>query len=129
MSRDLASLGRHDSWDGVRAVVAGFGVSGFAAADNLNHMGAAVTALDEITTDERAEKAELLEVLGAKVRLGEGATADPARRRGPGRHLARVEAVGAAARPGPRARRPDLGRGRARLAPARPGPARRRGWP
>jgi UDP-N-acetylmuramoylalanine--D-glutamate ligase len=56
-------------------VVAGFGVSGFAAADNLNHMGAAVTALDEITTDERAERAELLEVLGATIRLGEGATA------------------------------------------------------
>ena len=74
-SRDLDSLGREDSWDGVRAVVAGFGVSGFAAADNLNHMGAAVTALDEITTDERAERAELLEVLGATIRLGEGATA------------------------------------------------------
>jgi UDP-N-acetylmuramoylalanine--D-glutamate ligase len=74
-SLDLDSLGREDSWDGVRAVVAGFGVSGFAAADNLNHMGAAVTALDEITTDERAERAELLEVLGATIRLGEGATA------------------------------------------------------
>ena len=35
-------LGRHDSWDGVHAVVAGFGVSGFAAADNLTHLGAAV---------------------------------------------------------------------------------------
>ena len=74
-SRDLDSLGRQDSWDGIRAVVAGFGVSGFAAADNLNHMGAAVTALDEVATDERADRAELLEVLGAKVRLGEGATA------------------------------------------------------
>ena len=74
-SRDLDSLGREDSWDGVRAVVAGFGVSGFAAADNLNHMGAAVTALDELSTDERADRAELLEVLGATVRLGEGATA------------------------------------------------------
>ncbi|CUR54017.1 UDP-N-acetylmuramoylalanine--D-glutamate ligase [metagenome] len=68
------SLGRHDSWEGVRAVVAGFGVSGFAAADNLNHIGASVTALDETLTDERAEKAELLEVLGATVRLGPGAT-------------------------------------------------------
>ena len=46
----LDSLGRQDSWDGVRAVVAGFGVSGFAAADNLNHMGATVTALDEVST-------------------------------------------------------------------------------
>ena len=37
---DPQHLGRHDSWAGVRAVVAGFGVSGFAAADNLNHLGA-----------------------------------------------------------------------------------------
>lgn len=73
MNPDL--LGRHDSWEGVRAVVAGFGVSGFAAADNLNHLGASVIALDESDAGERAEKAELLEVLGADVRLGEGATA------------------------------------------------------
>jgi UDP-N-acetylmuramoylalanine--D-glutamate ligase len=75
VSVDLQSLGRHDSWEGVRAVVAGFGVSGFAAADNLNHIGAAVTALDETSSDIKAQKAELLEVLGATVRLGEGATA------------------------------------------------------
>jgi UDP-N-acetylmuramoylalanine--D-glutamate ligase len=69
-------LGRHDSWAGVRAVVAGFGVSGFAAADNLLHLGATVTALDEQAEgrDGRAEKAELLEVLGASIRLGEGST-------------------------------------------------------
>jgi len=72
-----AHLGRHDSWEGVRAVVAGFGVSGFAAADNLLHLGADVTALDERAEgpDQRQEKAELLEVLGAHIRLGEGATA------------------------------------------------------
>jgi UDP-N-acetylmuramoylalanine--D-glutamate ligase len=70
-------LGRHDSWAGVRAVVAGFGVSGFAAADNLLHLGATVTALDETADapDGRAAKAELLEVLGASIRLGPGATA------------------------------------------------------
>ncbi|GAA4721225.1 hypothetical protein [Nocardioides conyzicola] len=68
-------LGRHDSWEGVRAVVAGFGASGFAAADNLNHLGAHVVALDESDAGDRAEKAELLEVLGADVRLGPGATA------------------------------------------------------
>ena len=71
---DPRTLGRHDSWDGVRAVVAGFGVSGFAAADNLNHLGAAVTALDEVVGD-KGEKAELLEVLGADIRLGPGSTA------------------------------------------------------
>jgi UDP-N-acetylmuramoylalanine--D-glutamate ligase len=69
------NFGRHDSWEGVRAVVAGFGVSGFAAADNLNHLGASVIALDESDAGDRAERAELLEVLGADVRLGEGATA------------------------------------------------------
>ena len=71
---DPQSLGRHDSWEGVRAVVAGFGVSGFAAADNLNHLGAGVIALDESPAGKE-EKAELLEVLGATIRLGEGATA------------------------------------------------------
>jgi UDP-N-acetylmuramoylalanine--D-glutamate ligase len=72
---DPTRLGRHDSWEGVRAVVAGFGVSGFAAADNLLHLGAAVTALDEKPAEgERAEKAQLLEVLGARLRLGAGAT-------------------------------------------------------
>ena len=71
-----AELGRHDSWEGVRAVVAGFGVSGFAAADNLLHLGATVTALDEKPDgpDGRAAKAELLEVLGATIRLGAGVT-------------------------------------------------------
>jgi UDP-N-acetylmuramoylalanine--D-glutamate ligase len=72
----LDKLGRHDSWEGVRAVVAGFGVSGFAAADNLLHLGASVTALDDSLGDEvRQEKAELLNVLGADVRLGAGSTA------------------------------------------------------
>lgn len=75
-SPDPSALGRHDSWEGVRAVVAGFGVSGFAAADNLLHLGAAVTALDESTgDDERQERAELLRVLGADIRLGSGETA------------------------------------------------------
>jgi UDP-N-acetylmuramoylalanine--D-glutamate ligase len=67
-------LGRHDSWEGVRAVVAGFGVSGFAAADNLTHLGASVTALDENPAGKE-EQAELLGILGADIRLGEGATA------------------------------------------------------
>ena len=73
MSR-VDELGRSDDWSGVRAVVAGFGVSGFAAADNLTHLGASVTALDE-SADGKLEKATLLEVLGADVRLGAGVTA------------------------------------------------------
>ncbi|HET8604684.1 MAG TPA: UDP-N-acetylmuramoyl-L-alanine--D-glutamate ligase [Marmoricola sp.] len=73
--RPVGSLGRHDSWDGVRAVVAGFGVSGFAAADNLTHLGASVTALDESDAGKRPDQATLLEILGATVRLGPGSTA------------------------------------------------------
>jgi UDP-N-acetylmuramoylalanine--D-glutamate ligase len=73
MSR-VDELGRSDDWSGVRAVVAGFGVSGFAAADNLTHLGASVAALDE-SADGKLEKATLLEVLGADVRLGTGVTA------------------------------------------------------
>ncbi|WP_240916893.1 UDP-N-acetylmuramoyl-L-alanine--D-glutamate ligase [Nocardioides sp. HDW12B] len=70
------ALGRRDSWEGVRAAVAGLGVSGFAAADNLTHLGAQVVVLDETEpTGERAEKATLLEVLGADVRTGPGSTA------------------------------------------------------
>jgi UDP-N-acetylmuramoylalanine--D-glutamate ligase len=72
---DLESLGRRDSWEGVRAVVAGLGVSGFAAADNLTHQGAQVTALDESDAGDRGEKGTLLEILGAEVRLGPGSTA------------------------------------------------------
>jgi UDP-N-acetylmuramoylalanine--D-glutamate ligase len=72
---DLFSLGRRDSWAGIRAVVAGLGVSGFAAADNLTHLGASVTVLDESSAGDREEKGTLLEILGADVRLGEGSTA------------------------------------------------------
>jgi UDP-N-acetylmuramoylalanine--D-glutamate ligase len=75
VSVDLGSLHRHTGWDGVRAVVIGIGVSGFAAADNLLHMGAEVAILAESATEEQQEKAALLEVLGAQVRIGPGATA------------------------------------------------------
>ena len=71
----IDSLGRTSDWSDVRVVVAGFGVSGCAAADNLLFLGAQVTALDETTNEERAEKARLLETLGATVRLEPGATA------------------------------------------------------
>jgi len=73
--RDPAALPRHDSWEGVRAVVAGFGVTGFAAADSLTHLGAQVVALGDKETPEMAERAELLGILGADVRLGAGSTA------------------------------------------------------
>ena len=73
--RPVEGLGRRHDWSGVRAVVAGFGVTGFAAADTLTHLGAAVVALGEQETDDMAERAQLLGILGADVRLGPGATA------------------------------------------------------
>ena len=60
----------------MRAVVLGIGVSGFAAADNLTHLGAGVTVLAEAANDVQREKATLLEMLGAVVRIDAGATAN-----------------------------------------------------
>ena len=72
---NVEGLTRADPWDGVRAAVIGAGVSGFAAADNLLHIGASVTLLAESATPEQQEKVELLEVLGATTHIGSGATA------------------------------------------------------
>ncbi|GAA1523470.1 UDP-N-acetylmuramoyl-L-alanine--D-glutamate ligase [Nocardioides humi] len=72
---DVSTLGRADSWEGVRAVVAGFGTSGAAAADNLLHLGASVHAVAESANPRILERAELLEVLGARIDIHEGATA------------------------------------------------------
>jgi UDP-N-acetylmuramoylalanine--D-glutamate ligase len=73
----VLDLGRRDSWEGVRVVVAGFGISGYAAADNLLFLGAEVLAVDERAdgVEGRQAKADLLRVLGADIRLGAGETA------------------------------------------------------
>lgn len=77
---DLDDLGRTSSWTGVRAVVGGFGVSGYAAADTLQHLGASVVVVDETPRDDPeknwAARAELLEVFGVEVHLGPGTTAE-----------------------------------------------------
>ncbi len=70
----LDTLDRNSSWGGVTAVVAGFGVSGYAAADSLQHQGAQVVAVDESDTAELREKATVLRTLGVDVRLGPGST-------------------------------------------------------
>jgi UDP-N-acetylmuramoylalanine--D-glutamate ligase len=59
-------------WSSTRAVVCGFGVSGFAAADTLLHLGADVTVLDESAPggQDGSERAQLLDLLGADLRLG-----------------------------------------------------------
>jgi UDP-N-acetylmuramoylalanine--D-glutamate ligase len=74
-AEDLDRLGRTDSWDGVRVVVAGFGVSGYAAADALVQVGARVSVHDERENDTLTEQATLLRLLGASVHLGPGSTA------------------------------------------------------
>lgn len=71
---DPTTLGRKDSWAGVRAVVAGFGTSGAAAVDNLLHLGADVHAVAESVSPTILERVELLEVLGARIDVHEGAT-------------------------------------------------------
>ncbi|MCL8251847.1 Mur ligase family protein, partial [Aeromicrobium fastidiosum] len=75
MTVDISTLGRESSWEGVRAAVGGLGVSGFAAADTLQHLGADVVALDDGDDDALREKATLLEILGVDVRIGPGSTA------------------------------------------------------
>jgi UDP-N-acetylmuramoylalanine--D-glutamate ligase len=75
MTKGIDELGRESDWSEVRVVVAGFGVSGYAAADNLTFLGARVTALDESEEGDRRERADLLESLGATIRLGPGSTA------------------------------------------------------
>ena len=73
---DVSGYARSSDWARVRATIAGFGVTGFAAADNLTHLGAAVTALDDRSDEAKEERATLLGVLGADVRLGQGSTAE-----------------------------------------------------
>jgi UDP-N-acetylmuramoylalanine--D-glutamate ligase len=75
MTQPAGSLAGADAsfdWSRVHAVVAGLGVAGFAAADGLLEFGAQVTAVDASTADQIADRARLLETLGARVRLGAG---------------------------------------------------------
>ena len=69
---ELADLTHRDApWAGLRAVVTGLGVSGFAAADALIQHGAVVTVLDRGNGSERqTTQAGILDILGADVRLG-----------------------------------------------------------
>lgn len=69
-------------WAGLRVLVAGLGVSGFAAADALLERDAVVRAIDSGTRDNLAQRSRLLEILGAQLLLGQSASealAEPAR--------------------------------------------------
>ena len=71
MRRDLAPLTSAEAdWSGLRATVAGIGIAGFAAADALLSVGAEVTVIDSGRGERQAERAAVLETLGAQVRLG-----------------------------------------------------------
>jgi UDP-N-acetylmuramoylalanine--D-glutamate ligase len=58
------------SWSGLRVVVAGIGVSGFAAADALLERGARVVIVDAASGRPQRERSSVLSTLGADVRLG-----------------------------------------------------------
>ena len=55
---------------GLRILVTGFGVSGYAIADQTMQRGARVLVVDGADTPEIRERARILEVLGAEFRLG-----------------------------------------------------------
>jgi len=57
-------------WAGLRVVVAGIGVSGFAAADALLERGAKVVVLDPRQEQPQRERGIVLDTLGADIRLG-----------------------------------------------------------
>jgi len=59
------------SWRGLRVVVAGLGIAGFACADALLQREADVIVIDDNNGPQQVNKAQILEVLGATVRLGE----------------------------------------------------------
>ncbi|TNM63293.1 UDP-N-acetylmuramoyl-L-alanine--D-glutamate ligase [Streptomyces sp. NP160] len=61
-------------WEGLRVVVAGFAVSGAAAAYALAERGAKVLAVDSREGAGEQERAKLLDVLGGRVALGPGAS-------------------------------------------------------
>ena len=71
----IAGADRLSPWPQATVVVAGLGTSGFAAADGLLDLGAQVVVLDESDSPANTEKATVLEMLDAAVRLGPGATA------------------------------------------------------
>ncbi len=79
--RDVGGLRHADAdWNGLRVVVAGLGVSGFAAADALLQRGAAVVVVDDRTPDDPghgpqiARDAELVDVIGGRTLLGPGSS-------------------------------------------------------
>ncbi len=74
MTRDVTGLTHRDAdWSGLRVLVAGLGISGFAAADALAERGARVLVVDRSIPSAGTvafERARILEVLDVEVRTG-----------------------------------------------------------
>jgi UDP-N-acetylmuramoylalanine--D-glutamate ligase len=67
VSPRLQNLVSWDSdWAGLRVVVTGIGVSGFAAADTLIELGARVVVVDAATSDTAKAQADTLKIVGAE---------------------------------------------------------------
>jgi UDP-N-acetylmuramoylalanine--D-glutamate ligase len=70
-SLNLEELNRTSDWSQVRVCVVGLGVAGFAAADALVNLDAKVIVLDADSGERQIERATILEILGAEIRLGD----------------------------------------------------------
>jgi UDP-N-acetylmuramoylalanine--D-glutamate ligase len=70
-SLNLDELSRTSDWSQVRVCVVGLGVAGFAAADALINLGAKVIVLDADSGERQKERATILEILGAEIRMGD----------------------------------------------------------
>ncbi len=66
---ELANLDRNSSWKDLKVVVLGIGTAGFACADALLRMQCKVLVLDQSSSKSAQERAQILETLGAEVRL------------------------------------------------------------
>ncbi len=74
----LATLTDRDAdWSGLSVLVTGLGISGFAAADALLQRGAKVLLLEARDGPDQQERAQILRIMGAAVRLGAGAVGGP----------------------------------------------------
>lgn len=78
MTTNLDTLTTWDAdWSQLSVVVTGIGVTGFAVADTLAELGAAVIVVDGKDTPENRQAAETLKIVGVKeVHLGEDAVQD-----------------------------------------------------
>jgi UDP-N-acetylmuramoylalanine--D-glutamate ligase len=70
----LETADRGAPWETLTVCVAGLGVSGFAAADALLRLGSSVIVVDSREGGLVGERAQVLELLGADVRLGESSS-------------------------------------------------------